>query len=62
MASAMCIAPPVPRLLLAMFTEDNPLIYFEGRLAQYKYFNTDEIIERALTLFNQLKKKKSNKI
>ena len=32
-------------------------IYFEGRLAQYKYFNTDEVIERALTLFNQLKKK-----
>ena len=36
-------------------------IYFEGRLAQYKYFNTDEVIERALTLYNQLKKKK-NKI
>jgi len=36
-------------------------IYFEGRLAQYKYFNTDEIIERALALFNELKKK-SNKI
>jgi UDP-galactopyranose mutase len=30
-------------------------IYFEGRLAKYKYFNTDEVIENALTLFNQLK-------
>jgi|TARA_B110000483_G_scaffold51499_1_gene64029 UDP-galactopyranose mutase len=32
-------------------------IYFEGRLAQYQYFNTDEVIERAITLFNKLKKK-----
>jgi len=35
-------------------------IYFEGRLAQYKYFNTDEVIERALKLFNSLKKKYKN--
>ena len=32
-------------------------IYFEGRLAKYKYFNTDEVIESALDLFNKLKKK-----
>ena len=35
-------------------------IYFEGRLAKYKYFNTDEVIENALTLFNQLKVKYKN--
>ena len=32
-------------------------IYFEGRLAKYKYFNTDELIESALDLFNKLIKK-----
>ncbi len=32
-------------------------IYFEGRLAKYKYFNTDEVIENALVLFDKLKKK-----
>lgn len=36
---------------------ENQNIFFEGRLAQYKYFNTDEIIERALNLFKILKKK-----
>jgi len=32
-------------------------IFFEGRLAKYKYFNTDEVIESALLLFKSLKKK-----
>ncbi len=32
-------------------------IYFEGRLAKYKYLNMDEVIERALLLFGKLKKK-----
>jgi len=32
-------------------------IYFEGRLAKYMYLNMDEVIERALNLFNKLKKK-----
>ena len=32
-------------------------IYFEGRLAKYKYLNMDEVIERALNLFGKLKKK-----
>ena len=32
-------------------------IFFEGRLARYKYFNTDEVIESALSLFKSLKKK-----
>ena len=31
-------------------------IFFEGRLAQYKYLNMDEAIERALILFNKIKK------
>ena len=32
-------------------------IYFEGRLAKYKYLNMDEVIECALILFDKLKKK-----
>lgn len=32
-------------------------IYFEGRLATYKYLNTDEVIEKALFLYDKLKKK-----
>ena len=32
-------------------------IFFEGRLAQYKYLNMDEVIERALNLFNRIKLK-----
>lgn len=32
-------------------------VYFCGRLAEYKYFNTDEVIERALDLFNTILKK-----
>ena len=32
-------------------------IYFEGRLARYKYLNMDEVIERALLLFKKIKKK-----
>ena len=35
----------------------NKNIFFEGRLAKYKYFNTDEVIESALLLFKSLKKK-----
>lgn len=29
-------------------------IYFLGRLADYKYYNMDQVVERALTLFNTL--------
>ena len=32
-------------------------IYFEGRLASYRYLNMDEVIECALNLFGRLKKK-----
>jgi UDP-galactopyranose mutase len=34
-------------------------IFFEWRLAQYKYLNMDEVIEKALLLFYKLKKKYS---
>ena len=37
--------------------ENKKNIFFEGRLAKYKYFNTDEVIESALSLFNKLKNK-----
>ena len=37
-------------------------IYFEGRLAKYKYFNTDEVIENALSLYKKLKKRYKNKL
>ncbi|WP_440676336.1 UDP-galactopyranose mutase [Candidatus Pelagibacter sp. HIMB1593] len=39
---------------------ENQNIFFEGRLAQYKYFNTDEVIERALNLYKKIKKIKVN--
>ena len=32
-------------------------IFFEGRLASYRYLNMDEVIECALNLFKKLKKK-----
>tara|TARA_X000000950_G_scaffold25925_1_gene27867 strand:- start:913 stop:2034 length:1122 start_codon:yes stop_codon:yes gene_type:complete len=37
--------------------ENKKNIFFEGRLAKYKYFNTDEVIESALSLFYKLKNK-----
>src|SRR5690606_40825464 len=36
-------------------------VYFCGRLAEYKYYNTDEVIERALLTFNTLKERYGNK-
>jgi UDP-galactopyranose mutase len=35
-------------------------VYFCGRLAEYKYFNTDEVIENALRTFELLKSKHGN--
>ena len=32
-------------------------VFFEGRLASYKYLNTDEVIERALNLYHEIQKK-----
>ena len=36
---------------------ENKNIYFEGRLASYRYLNMDEVIEAALKLFQRLKDK-----
>ena len=41
-----------------MIKEEKNKIFFEGRLAQYKYLNMDEVIERALNLFQRIKKLK----
>jgi len=41
-------------------TEDNN-VYFCGRLAEYKYFNTDEVLERALNTFSIIKERYGNK-
>ena len=35
--------------------ENKKNVFFEGRLAKYRYFNTDEVIESALNLFKKLK-------
>ena len=35
-------------------------VYFCGRLAEYKYFNTDEVIENAFRTFELLKSKHGN--
>ena len=40
-----------------MAKEKKNNVFFEGRLATYKYLNTDEVIEKALSLFNEIKKK-----
>ncbi len=37
--------------------EKEKKVFFEGRLANYKYFNTDEVIESSLKLFKYLKNK-----
>tara|TARA_B100001093_G_scaffold519477_1_gene608688 strand:- start:810 stop:1928 length:1119 start_codon:yes stop_codon:yes gene_type:complete len=37
--------------------EETKNVYFEGRLARYKYFNTDEVIQNALNLYKKLKKR-----
>ena len=38
-----------------MKNEEKKRIFFEGRLAQYKYLNMDEGIERSLNLFQKIK-------
>ena len=42
---------------LAEKETDEHKVYFCGRLAEYKYFNTDEVIENALRTFEVLKSK-----
>jgi UDP-galactopyranose mutase len=41
------------KLLAEKETTDNN-VYFCGRLAEYKYYNTDEVIEKALNLFDKI--------
>ena len=40
---------------LAEKETDEKQVYFCGRLAEYKYFNTDEVIENALRTFDRIK-------
>jgi UDP-galactopyranose mutase len=39
---------------LAVLEEKNHNVYFVGRLANYKYFNMDDAILNALTLFESI--------
>lgn len=48
------------KALTAEETEKNN-VYFCGRLAEYMYYNTDEVIERALATFNTIKERYGNK-
>jgi len=40
-----------------MCKEEKKNVFFEGRLATYKYLNTDEVIEKALALYDKIEKK-----
>lgn len=35
-------------------------VYFVGRLAQYRYFNTDEIVREALTCFERIRRERAS--
>ncbi len=37
--------------------EEKKNVFFVGRLANYKYYNTDQVVENALNLYKKLKKK-----
>jgi UDP-galactopyranose mutase len=41
------------KMLAEMETQKNN-VYFCGRLAEYKYFNTDEVMEKAINLFDKI--------
>jgi UDP-galactopyranose mutase len=38
----------------ATLAEETPNVYFAGRLATYKYYNMDQVVAQALTLFNKV--------
>ena len=38
----------------AALAEQTPNVHFAGRLATYKYYNMDQVVAQALTLFNKL--------
>lgn len=42
---------------MAVKEAEDKQVYFCGRLAEYKYFNTDEVIERALHTFRQIRQR-----
>lgn len=37
---------------------DTPGLYFVGRLASYKYYNMDQVVGQALTLYSKISQKK----
>lgn len=47
--------------VLAIDETEAKHVYFCGRLAEYMYYNTDEVIERALATFNLIKQKYGDK-
>ena len=58
---------PVPRAENAelykkyqLLTEELPHVHFAGRLATYKYYNMDQVVAQALTLFKKLQGRKEN--
>jgi UDP-galactopyranose mutase len=38
----------------AALAEETPDVYFAGRLGTYKYYNMDQVVAQALTLFNKI--------
>jgi UDP-galactopyranose mutase len=38
----------------AKLAEETPNVHFAGRLATYKYYNMDQVVAQALTLFNKI--------
>jgi UDP-galactopyranose mutase len=40
---------------------DTPGLYFVGRLASYKYYNMDQVVGAALTLYSKIAQKKRNR-
>jgi hypothetical protein len=38
----------------AALAEATPNVYFAGRLATYKYYNMDQVVAQALTLYNKI--------
>jgi UDP-galactopyranose mutase len=48
------LAAPGPRAMLAKYREEAaavaPRVHFAGRLAEYQYYNMDQVVARALTL------------
>jgi len=39
---------------------ETPGLYFVGRLASYKYYNMDQVVGQALTLYAKISQKKQD--